>query len=131
MIPKPLTLRKEDYKEAPSWAIRMFLQLNEWFSVATQALTRGLVRSENMLSTVKTVSFTTATPAADTFPLAVKHDLGQRPSDVWVSRLRTTNSTAITAAWSFTWELSSSGDLSVWFQGLADATTYEARLVIE
>lgn len=131
MIPKPLVLRKEDYKEAPTWIVRLFQQLNEWFGVVTPALTRGLRRDENFLSTVKTVTFTTSASAPDTFPLTVKHDLGQRPTDVWVSRLRTTNGTAITDAWAFTWELTSAGDLSVRFQGLAAATPYEARIVIE
>jgi hypothetical protein len=131
MIPKPLTLRKDDYKESPDWAERLFTQLNEWLAVVTQALTRGLVRSENMRSTVKELSFTTKTPAADAFPLSVKHDLGQRPTDVWVSSLRTTDNTTITAAWSFTWSLNSAEELSVRFQGLADATPYAARIIIE
>jgi len=131
MIPKPLVLRKEDYKEAPGWTVRLFQQLNEWFNTTTQALTRGLRRSENLLSTVKVITFTTATPAANTFPLTVKHDLGQRPTDAWVGRLKTTNNTQITAAVSMTWDLLSDGSLSVRFQGLADGTPYEARIVIE
>ena len=45
-------------------------------------LTRGLVRTENMRSTVKTISFRGGSGA-----LTVKHDLGQRPTDVWIGAL--------------------------------------------
>lgn len=131
MIPKPLVLRKEDYKEAPGWVVRLFQQLNEWFGATTPALTRGLRRSENLLSAVKVITFTTATPAANTFPLTVKHDLGQRPSDAWIGRIRTTDSSTIADAVSMTWDLDTDGNLSVRFQGLADATPYEVRIVIE
>jgi hypothetical protein len=131
MIPKPLTLRKEDYKESPDWTVRLFQQLNDWFGPATQVLTRGLRRSENLLSTVKVITFTTKTPAADTFPLTVKHDLGQRPTDAWIGDLRKTNNGAITAVWSFTADLDQDGNLLARFQGLEDATAYAARVVIE
>lgn len=131
MIPKPLVLRKEDYKEAPEWIVRLFQQLNEWFGPATQALTRGLRRSENLLSTVKVITFTTKTPAASTFPLTVKHDLGQRPTDAWRSRIRANGTAAITTAIEMTWDTDTDGNLLVWFQGCADATAYEARIIIE
>ncbi len=132
MIPKPLTLRKEDYKEAPSWAERLFTQLNDWINVGTSALTGGLTRADNMLSRVKTISFTTVTPATDTFPLTVKHGLGQRASDAWVGRLRKTDGTAITSAFGFSWDYGQDIDeIKVTFQGLDAATRYEARIVVE
>lgn len=126
MIPKPLALRKDDYKDAPEWATRMFQQLNEWFSTGTQALTRGLVRAENMRSTTKTVTFRGSSDA-----LTVKHDLGQRPATVWVGSLRTVDGSVISAAWSFTWLLNSDDQLSVRFQGLTAGLSYEAQIIIE
>jgi hypothetical protein len=126
MIPKPLTLRKEDYKEAPDWTVRLFQQLNDWFGSATQALTRGLRRSENLLSTVKVITFT---GSANT--ITVKHDLGQRPSDAWIGRIRTRDNSAISSAVSMTWDLDNDGNLIVRFQGLTVGVPYEARIVIE
>lgn len=125
--PRPLTLRKEDYQEAPSWSTRLFAQLNEFFAATAAALARGLTRSENLRSTVKTIKFTTLATAANTFPLAVKHDLPVRPSDIWVGRLRGT----VSAAWSFTWELDANGQVQATFQGLANSTEYEVRLILE
>jgi hypothetical protein len=125
--PAPLTLRKEDHAEAPGWIARLFEQLNTFFASSTAALARGLTRAENFRSVTKTVTFTTRPTAAETFPITVKHDLGQRPSDVWVGRLRG----AVAGPWSFTWEIDTGGNLSVRFQGLDDSTRYEARLIIE
>jgi hypothetical protein len=129
--PRLLTLRKEDYRDAPSWLGKLFQQLNEQFSATGIALTRGLTRSENLRSTVKVITFTTLAVPADTFPLPVKHDLGKRPTDVWVGRLRVVSGSAGSSAWSMTWELDTLGNLSVSFQGLAASTTYEARLLLE
>lgn len=132
MIPKPLTLRKEDYKDAPDWVERLFAQLNDWFSVATPALTGGLLRSENLQSRVKTIAFTTEPVAADTFPLTVKTGLAQRVADAWLGRLRKTDGSDITDAYSFTWEFGREADeITVRFQGLEAATRYEARIVVE
>lgn len=125
--PKAVTLRKEDYREAPSWLGRLFQQLNDHLAAVSTALAGGLSRSENLRSVVKTLKFTTLATPADTFPVLAKHGLDQRPADVWVGRL----SPAPATAWSMTWELDSSGQLSVRFQGLAASTEYEARLVIE
>lgn len=128
--PKAITLRKEDYRDAPGndgWLGRLFTQLNEHLTSVTTALTRGLTRAENMRSTVKTITFTGGGP------IAVKHDLAQRPVDVWVGRLQVLEGTAIGSgsAWSMTWDHGSDGNLSVSFQGLNSTTRYEARLVIE
>lgn len=129
--PKNLVLRKEDYQGSPPWLGKLFLQLNEFFTSVFVALARGLTRSENLRSTVKAITFTTLAIPDNTFPVAVKHDLGQRPTDVWVGRLRRVDGAAITDAWSLTWDLDSNGNLSVRFQGLDASTQYEARLILE
>lgn len=126
-----LTLRKEDYREAPfPWLAKLFLQLNTFFEGVTAALTKGLVRGIHLRSVVKELQFTNT--AADGFALSgVRHDLGQRPTDVWVGHLRRTDGAPIDEVWSFTWELDAAGDLSVRFRGLAGSVTYAARLLIE
>lgn len=125
MIPKPLTLRKEDYKDAPAWTERLFAQLNEWLGVTTSALTGALTRADNMASRVKTIAFTSDTV------VSVKHGLGKRASDVWLGRLRRADGAAITAAYSMTWDHDGSDGVKLRFQGLVAATRYEARIIVE
>ncbi len=128
---KPLVLRKEDYKEAPTWMGRLFVQLNEWLTAVTATLTQGITRAENMRSVVKVITFTTAPTAINTFPQTVRHGLGQKPTDIWVGRLRRIDAAAMTDAWSFSWALDAKGDLAVTFQGLSGSASYEVRLIIE
>lgn len=127
--PAPLTLRKEDYQGTPDWLPRLFTQLNTFILSVTTGLARDLTRSENLKSVTKMITFTT--PGSGTPTVSVKHDLGQKPTDVWVGQLGTSSGAAITAPWSMTWTVDSGGNLSVQFQGLAASTAYKAHLVIE
>lgn len=128
--PKPLVLRKEDYKDAPEWVGKLFEQLNGHISSVTTALDGGLT-TENHLRVVKVITFTTLATPADTFPITVKHGLATRPEGVRVDRLRAAGSAAIASPWSISWELDAKGEIRLWFQGLSASTVYEARLTVE
>lgn len=126
--PKLRIVRSEDYSDSEEWFKRFLRPLNDFIGAVTAALSRGLTRSENFRSTVKTLDFSSA--AAGTTTITVSHDLGQRPTDVWLGRLEPKGA-ALSAVWSMYWEYGSGTDVKLHFHGLPASAGFKARLILE
>lgn len=129
--PRIRGLSRENTPDAPAWWDRVLAVLLPFFSDTTNALTKGLTRRENMVGGTGEVTFTTKGTVADTWPVAMKHDMASRPSDWWISRIEKTSGAALANAVSLTAKLNQKNQLELTFQGLEASTEYRARIMYE
>ena len=130
--PARVRLTAETAPEAPSWWKEKLLPvIQSALADVGNALKKGLTRRENMVGDWDDVTFRTSAAVADTWPVPRKHRMAGKPEHVVCSRLKRKDGAAITAAWSMTWDLSGTNEIQLTFQGLSDATEYEARILYE
>lgn len=99
--------------------------LNDALGSIANAMSRSLTRSENLRGGEKVgLRFT-----GDT--IAFRPEVPTTPKHVWCTRLTLENGSPVTAAWSLSWALTSSGTVAVTFQGLAASTTHLASFLYE
>lgn len=125
--PRIKSFSRESVPGAPAFMEQVFLLLNEALSQISGALSRRLTRNENMYASEKMgCEFTT--PATGVPTLTIKWDVVSKPKHVDVTGLRRSDSAAITSAWSCTYDLTSTGNIQLSFQGLAASTTYRCNV---
>lgn len=125
-IPKLKGFVVEDFKEAPEWFHKFLTPINEYMTAVTNALSGRLTTKDNLLAYDEPFDFTTATAAADTFPMKFKNKLlgGTRPTSVQVGQIYKKNNVAMSAAYSISWVPGVGGDIEITFQGLENSTQY-------
>ncbi len=130
--PRLRSLTRESTPDAPGWWDRVLTVLSPFVGDVSSALAKGLTRRENMRGDFNdAVRFTTKATLAATWPVSVKHSMGDRPTSCWLGDLVRADGAAIDDAFSMTWKLSQSNLLELTFQGLAVSTEYRATILYE
>lgn len=122
--PPPLNLRADDFGERPpAWAAQLFERLNAHSAAVSQALAKGITRSENLRGT-DAVAKSFTSEASGVTKVDVKHNLPTTPKHSVVTALARDDGQDITAAWSATAKPKSSGVVEFTFQGLTASIKY-------
>jgi len=129
---------REDLKDAPDWIVNLLTPLNSFMSSVYYALDNDLTFTENIASSVKTISFTTrsdyssASPVSDGFDTQnVFNPLKSKPVSVQIVKITDlTNYNIITNAVTLYWEYLDGYIKIKYCTGLADSTKYELNLLI-
>lgn len=82
-LPSVVSLKKEDFKDAPPWADRLFRVLSLFMKDVYEALNKNLTVDENLLAAYKTFQVT-AGAASSNNTLSFSYDLRRRPRYVYV-----------------------------------------------
>lgn len=112
-------------------------QLNPFLSSTTNALTNRLTPKDNFLvqqipSDGGYLRFTTPASGASPYNLpAQKTTYGAAPRTVKIDQFSPDDSTALSSAWSWTWDSDASGNVVVSFQGLPISTKFKLRMTFE
>ncbi len=124
--PRIRTLSVEDYPGIPKEMEPLFGVLNDALTSIADALTKRLTLSENLQAgEAMDKEFKTADPVASTSPVLVKWVLPTTPRHLSITRMRTSDDVALTAAWSYSWDLQDPNLFAIRFQGLTASTSYK------
>lgn len=125
-LPPFKNLRKEDYKDAPTWMASVFYIINNFFTSVSQGLRNGLTIRDNLDQQIFEYTFTYTT----TFTVDITTTINHRPDGVLCLYCYNETDRVPALAPSLAWSLINNGIRIEQLSGLTTGKQYTFRLLI-
>ena len=132
--PKKRLLTRDGVPEAPDWFARVLEALNPTLAGLVAALSKGLMRKDNMVSEVKVVELSIPSGASvdDFFPLRFQTDVAA-PFAVWIGRAEVLSGDGINGGLAMSsWRMTPDGQVQVdYINGLLSNSKFRLTFLVE